>query len=161
MTEINKDILDAAISTYKLERMLDPDSDAIRLALNAGFIAVQQQTMSEIAQAAKELAAHLLIEEDPSHEGAAALEIFAYDLHQQIPRVGQNYVPDDDDIVEVFLSGEVTVYYNECPCCGQLWDNCTWSVTDKETGEEFFFDEEKTKNLRVRLISPGVDELVK
>lgn len=159
--DVLNDVLEAAIKTYELEKALDPDSDAIKTALNAGFIKVQQQTMEEIATAAEELAAHILSEEDPTHEGAAALQLFAHDIKGQIPKVGTSYVPDDDDIVEVFLSGEVTVYYNECPNCGQLQDISTWSVKDRATGEEYFFDEARTKNLRVRLIAPGgIDELI-
>lgn len=160
--EIDKDVLDAAIKTYELEKSLDPDADAIGIALAAGFIKIQQQTIEEIAVSAEELAEHILAEEVPSYEGASTLQIFARDLRDQIPNVGTKYLPDDDDIVEVTLSGEVTVYNNECHNCGQLQEICTWSVKDRATGEEYFFDEQRTQNLRVRLIAPGgIDELIK
>ena len=156
-----EDILNASLETYELEKYLDPDTDAMKLALEAGWIKVQQQTVDEIAKAAEELAEHILAEDEPSYEGASVLKIFAHDLREQIPKTGKSYEPMDDDIVEVFLSGEVTMYNNECPECGVLQDVVTWSVTDRATGEEYFFDESQTKDLRVRVISPGgIDEML-
>jgi hypothetical protein len=159
--KIDEDALEAAIETYKLEKMLDPDENALALALKAGFVVIQQRTIEQIADSMEELAAHILGEEIPSLEGAAVLEIFARDLREQIPRVDQQYKPVDDDIVQITLSGEVTVFENECADCGSKVDGTTWSILDRATCLEYFFDTRETTGLRVRVISPaGIDELL-
>lgn len=160
MQEIDIDLINAAMQTYELEKNLDPDVNALEAAIKSVYVKIQQQSIRETVMAARELAAHLRAEEIPSDEGAAILSIFADDLEEQIPRIESSYEPEDNDIVEVILSGEVTVFYNECPGCGQLQDVRTWSVKDRATGEEYFFDEERTKDLRVRVIAPGIDEML-
>lgn len=158
--EIDEDIVEAAIKTYHLEKMLDPDKDAVTAALAAGFIEIERRTTERIATAAEELAEHLRLEEDPSEEGAAALEIFAYEQREAIPNISRDYQPQDGDIVEVTLVGEVAVYEAECPECGANIEKTTWSVTDRATNSEYFFDPAETKGLRVRMVSPGVEDFI-
>lgn len=157
--KIDEDIIRAALDTYQLERAVDPDKEAIEAALEAGFFEIERRVIERIATAAEELAAHIMDEEEPSEEGAAALEIFAYELRETIPTVDKDYIPQDDDIVEVTLVGEVTVFAQECPECGAEVEKFTWSVLDNATGTQYFFDPKEMKdNLRVRLVSRGLED---
>lgn len=158
MAKIDEDIIKAMIQTYELEKALDPDAQALEAALEAGYVELERRVTERIATAAEELAEHILAEDEPSEEGSAALEIFAYELRQAIPFVDKAYEPQDDDIVEVTLTGEVTVYEAECPACGTDIEKKTWSVTDRATNAEYFFDPLDTDGLKVRLISPGVED---
>lgn len=161
MLKIDEDILSAAVETYKLEKSIEPDNDALSAALAAGFAVVERRTMERMVIAAEELAGHLEeVEEFPSYEAIATLKLFAHDIKAQLPNLSDRYDPKDEDIVEVILSGEVRVYQNECRDCGHMTEETTWSVMDRATNMEYFFDPLEAKDLRVRVISPGISDFL-
>jgi len=160
MVRTDEDIIKAAVETYRLEKLMDPDAKAIDAALAAGLSHHERSVISRIADQAEELAEHLKTEDDPPFEGIAVLEIFARDLRDQIPRQDR-YEPQDDDIVQVIITGTVTLYDEECPNCGHDQDKTIFSVTDRASGAEYFFDPHEAKSLKVRVISPaGIDEML-
>jgi len=153
---MDEDLLKAALETYELERMLEPDQHALSVAISAVLRKHEQTIIEQIASAAEAMAESLTAEEDPTFEGAGALKLFAEDLREGIPITGE-YDPQDGDIASITLTGEVEVYAHECPHCGgDNPDLDTFSIYDRNTQEEFYFD--KGAKYNIRLISRGIEE---
>jgi hypothetical protein len=160
MTEVDADIVKTALDSYTLEQSLEPTGDAIALALKAALISYELRVIERTAKWAEALAETIMDEEVPSVEGAVALKMFAVELRNSIPPQEENYMPQDDDIVEVTLIGEVTVYDQECPECGAESDVSQWSVMDRTTGNQYWFDPLTNDDIKVRLISTGVEDFL-
>jgi hypothetical protein len=160
MIDIDETIVKTALESYSLEKNLEPTADALASALKAALVAYELKTTERIAKWAEALAETIMDEEIPSIEGAAALKLFAVELRNSIPPAEDNYMPHDDDIVEVTVIGEVTVYDEECPDCGGESETSQWSVMDRTTGNQYWFDPLTNDDIRVRLISTGVEDFL-
>lgn len=160
MTDVDPDIIQTALDSYTLEMSLEPTPDAIAYALKAALIKYELRVIERTAKWAEALAETIMDEDIPSTEGAAALKMFAIELRNSIPPVEPNYMPQDDDIVEVTIIGEVTVYDNECTECGAESDVSQWAVMDRTTGNQYWFDPLTGDDIKVRLISTGIEDFL-
>jgi hypothetical protein len=160
MIDIDQDIIQTALDSYALELSFEPTPDAISLALTAALVKYELRITERLAKWAESLAETIMDEEIPSVEGAAALKMFAVELRNSIPPVEDNYMPQDDDIVEVSIIGEVTVYDQECPGCGSESAVSQWAVMDRTTGNQYWFDPLTNDDIRVRIISAGVEDFL-
>jgi hypothetical protein len=155
MNLVDEDLLRAANEVYELEQMIEPNPYSLEKAIMAVQARLEERVTERIALAAEALAGHMAKDDVPSDEAISALELFAEELRGGISLISEEYEPAENDIVEVLLVGEVGVYEEECPQCGAD-KKVTWSVTDRNSGEEFFFED--AEGLNVRLISRGVEE---
>jgi hypothetical protein len=155
LTDVDTDILSAALNTYELERAANPENNPLASAILAGLYKHEENVTRRIAAALRETARLIRDEEAPSEEGAAALEVFAMDLESCIP-FPDTYMPADDDIAEVSIIGEIKVYEHECPDCGAPSDSSSFSVQTSDN--EYFFDPMAGHGMRIRLITRGLED---
>lgn len=149
-------LVNKAIEVYDLERSIDPlNTESVRHAIKAVLHEFEQHVLERVIVGAEALAANIKEDVDPSDEGAAALELFAEELRHELPQLGNvPYNPEAGDLVELLLVGEVTVYDAGCPNCGE--DAMTnWSIRDRFTGLEIYFDPHEMEQAHVRVISKG------
>lgn len=150
MRNIDEDILKAAVETYDLEAAFGINTDALRMALSASLAAFENKVMQRVAEGLFALSERLQGDTEPSWEGVAALEIAAREILAELP-IQEEYVPETGDIVSIVLTGPVTVYEDDpCPNCGHESDKTTvWSILDRHSGQEFFFEIDDSVNARV------------
>ncbi len=160
VSEVDPDLLRTAVETYDLERHLDTVGElAVEKALEAVLHLYEKRVVERIARGAEALAESIREEDTPSSEGAASLDIFARELRNELPYLGEPYAPMNGDLVELTLVGEVTVYEDACPNCGNEGYDNKWSVRDRYSGLEYYLDEQETKNAHIRVISRGEPDL--
>jgi hypothetical protein len=151
----DEDLIKAAEEVYELEQMLEPNKYCLDKAIQAIAARLEERITERHAIAAEELAAIMAKDDSPSEEAITALELFAHELRGGISLAAEEYEPQEDDVVQVILTGEVSVYIDECSHCGG--DKTEhWSVTDRASGQEFFFED--AKNMTVRVISKGLED---
>jgi hypothetical protein len=149
---VDIDILRAVEQTYELEKKVSDGEfspqAAIR-ALAAGLAQHERSVINRVAAEADAFAAGL--HEDPDGtEMAHALMWFAHKLRDEIGPLDPNYVPNEDDVVEVTITGSVELWN---PDPGDPDDNLTWAVTDDQTGDTYFFRADPARNPRLRVLS--------
>lgn len=155
-SDADDSLVKKATEVYDLERSVDPlNTESVRHAIKAVLRDFEQRVYGRIIEGAEALAANIREDVDPSDEGAAALELFANELRHELPELGSvPYQPEAGDLIELLLIGEVTVYEDGCSNCGE--DAMTlWSVRDRFTGLEIYFDPHEMDQAHVRVISKG------
>ena len=155
VVEVDPTLLDKAVEVYDLERQLDPlNTENVRTAITAVLAQYEQQVLQRVIRGARALAENIRVDVDPSDEGAAALEIFAVELEDEVPKLNSQYDPENGDLIELSLVGEVTVYEDGCANCGE--ERVTlWSIRDLYTGLEVYFEPQEMGRAHVRVISKG------
>lgn len=155
MPTVNEDVLNRAIEVFDLEVSMRRNADALRTALRAALTAWEPEVALRYARAARAFSDELesQIEASDDKTGAlTALDVFSAKMEAEISHFSEPYAPSDGDIVEVHLTGPVSLYENKCTHCNE-YNDLQWSVTDRHTGQEFFFEPKHTPKVSVRVIS--------
>jgi hypothetical protein len=141
VTSVGIDLLRAAKETYRRELMLSDglSSEALEKAIAAAMDAHEKAVLSRVATEAESFAMGMEADEDQSTDYITALRWFADKLRTDFGIVAQPYVPNDDDVVEVTITGSVITWKDDCdnPECDH--SRYQWSVVDDATGDEYFF----------------------
>lgn len=151
MPSVPEHVMDAARESYNLAMSLEPvNEQALQTALSAALLAYRDHLLHEVFQ---HLDAHASwglkdIEEQPVIYGAAAYLQQALDAQEQ---PAPPYEPRSGDVVEIRLTGPVSVMDNQCPGCGYQ-EQGEFSVNCR--GLEYFFDpaEVKSTGLDIRVL---------
>lgn len=160
--EISPDLISCAEQVYDLERGLgDLDRAALRKAISAALVRQERLVTERICETLRALAsATAESEEDDDTAGAQAFGMrwAALQLQEKVRLAAdpvEGYAPQDDDIIEVLISGRVHVMAEICGSCGEP-SKPLFSVVDIATGAEYYFDPAEVKNrLRVRVLFRG------
>lgn len=154
------DLIRQAKETYALEIQLADglNSDALDKAISAALEAHERTVLQRIAQQAETFA--LAEEEDDNPDFAVALRWFAHKLRDDLgPQADGPYVPHENDVVEVTITGAVICWLEECENCdGEKPPEFAWSVLDDETGDEYFFRNHPRRLPRVRVLSRSEED---
>ena len=160
---VDEDLLKVALDTYSLETMVGDDvhEHALRKALSASLIRFEQRVQERIARAAFARANasqdRLDLSSDDVLTYSAALTEFGNSLMETIPSEADNYEPEDGDIVEISLVGEISLNGEDCPNCGHELSSFDWSVSDRYTGAEYWFNDVDFSKAKVRVIKKNED----
>ena len=162
-SELPADVLDAATATYELEKALagELNVDALSKAIEAGIRQYEARLTEKIANAAETYAREYQEGEETEIEGATLLW-FAEKLRGDLSPAQRHilYVPRNDDVVEVTVTGIVTTFVDECEGCGYQRGHAGWMVRDDHTGEEFGYQHEDIEHgLQIRLLHRASDPL--
>lgn len=157
------DVMDAAKQTYELEKSLagDLSVDALGRAIEAGIRQYEARVTERIAEAAETYADEFAEGDETTLEGAT-LHWFAEKLRGDLSPAQRHvkYVPQDDDVVEVTVTGVVTTFVDECEGCGYQRGTAGWMVRDDNTGEEYGYQHEDIDNgLQIRVLHKADDPL--
>lgn len=155
MPTVNDDILNRAIEIFDLEVSMRRNEHALRTALRAALTAWEPEVALRYARAARAFSDELESQIEASDDTTAALtalDAFAAKIEAEVSHFTDPYAPADGDVVEVHLTGPVTLYENKCTHCDE-YNDLQWSVTDNHTGQEFFFEPKHTPKVSVRVIS--------
>lgn len=160
--EISPDLIECAEQVYDLERNLgNLDQAALRKALSAALVMQERAVIERVCEVLRTLA-HATAESEEDDETAPAqafgMRWAAAQLQEKVrlaSDIPAPYKPQDDDIIEVLISGRVHVTEEICTHCGE-GAKPLFSVVDSATGAEYYFDPaEVTNRLRVRVLFRG------
>lgn len=156
---IDEDLVNAALSAYEVSKAVEPDADALRVAISAALAKHEQRVQARIARAANAYAQALqertgADEDDP---GPQAMREFAGSLMMELPGDDYVYEPEQGDVVEVSLVGELQLETDTCPNCGHEHGSLMWGVTDRYTNNQFWFEDVEFSKARVRVVMRGSD----
>ena len=165
-TVVPADVLIAARETYELTKdVLQEDHEtALCSALAAGIRKYEQRILERVAVQVETYAREMVAEadEDPEDDGvpefALALGWAADKIRQEMDLdPSGEYEPEDEDVVEVTIVGEVTVGgFAITPGKGTMQG---WVVQDDFTGLEFAFPFGEGLMPRVRVISRAKERI--
>lgn len=156
---VDEDIVNAALETYAVENLLEPNSDAIRTALKAALAKFEQRVQERIARAVFAYSEALQSRtgatvDDP---GPQALQEFAGSLLMEIPGDDYVYEPEAGDVIEIALVGELSLEEDVCSNCGFDHGSKEWGIFDRHTGNQYFFSDRDFSSARVRVVMRGTD----
>ena len=149
---VSPELLRAARETYHLEFQFRDglSGHALEAALSAALVAHEKAVLARVAAEAEAYA--MSLEEDMPYE-ATGIKYFAHKLRDDIGEPDRDYEPQDDDVVEVTITGSVVRYATDtCDSCGHS-DNHEWGVMDDVTGDEYMFRSTGPKRPRVRVLT--------
>lgn len=155
MYQVDEDIIKAAKETYDLETMLGLNEDALEKALSSALSAYEPKISARIIAGIRAYADEMK-NEGAEPEEFAPLYAVALELEYALPAKVPDYSPVDGDIVTVALTGEFRIYEEECSS-GHAHE--TYSVSDRNTGQEFFFEKRDLPKLDIKMISRDGFEL--
>lgn len=149
---VPQDVLRAAMQTYELEAKFADGEFSPQAVIRSVAAALAQYERSIIHRLAAKADAHAAdLHQDPAFEDIAhALMWFADKLREEIGPQDPNYVPSEDDLVEIIFTGSVEIWE---PDKGDPEDNFTWAVTDDKTGDTYFFRNDPARMPRTRVLS--------
>lgn len=158
-TVIDEDILQAAVDAYNVQKIVEPDKDAVRTALAASLAKFERRVQERIGRGAFAYAEALqertgADEDDP---GPQAVREFASSLMMELPGDDYTYEPEEGDVVEISLVGELQLQSDECPNCHHELGTMEWGLTDRYTGNQYWFEDMDFSKARVRVVMRGVD----
>lgn len=146
------EILRAAQETYGLELAVNDglSTDALGKAIESGLLAHERGVLHRVAAEAESFAMGMEASDDGENpDFAVALRWFAYKIREGAGVQPGPYMPVDDDVVEVTVTGLVSRGDETCPHVGCMHHRSEWSVTDDLTGEEYFFATDRAPRVRV------------
>jgi hypothetical protein len=153
------DILGVARQTYELEVSMDsgPHLGALDKAITAGMLVYERQIVGRIISILEATQAEMDTEGDM--DGAAGVEQILIQVRGLVSQQNASeYLPHQDDLVEIVLCGRVHIAEDRCQHCGHT-DGALWSLYDYRTGAEYYFDQaEVHNNLNVRVVSRAEEE---
>lgn len=158
--KVAADVIAHAVEVYGLEQSLGGlDTEALSKAISAALIAHERQVTERNANILRALAdATEETEEDDADGQAFGLRWGAVKLLEDIPLISEgspSYTPQEDDIIEIVLTGRVNISEEACEHCGHE-SQSIWSITDYRTGATYFFDKAEIKGkLNVRVLFDG------
>lgn len=156
---VDEDIVKAAIDAYEVQKLVEPDSDGIKTALRAALTKYEQRVQERIARAVLAYSEALqnrtgALKDDP---GPQALEEFAGSLLMEIPGDDYVYEPEAGDVIEIALVGQLQLEEDVCSNCGFDHGSKEWGLTDRHTGNQYWFSDRDFTNARVRVVMRGTD----
>lgn len=153
MYQVDEDIIKAAKETYDLETMLGLNEDALEKALSSALSAYEPKISARIIAGIRAYADEMK-NEGAEPEEFAPLYAVALELEYALPAKVPDYSPVDGDIVTVALTGEFRVYEDDCSEKHE-----SYSVQDRNTGQEYYFEKRDIPKLDIRIISRDGFEL--
>lgn len=148
-------VMRAAMEAARLEASVDAPIDRVLAsAVQAALRAAESHLIDRVAQAAEEYAAELPQDGDENTPAQQmALRWFAQKLLDDMPAASEpdSYDPQDGDLVQVVITGEVCAEEKPCRACNGCAD-VTWTVIT-ESGDEYTFDLRERDNLDVYRIT--------
>lgn len=143
------DLLRAARETYDLELLLCDGLavDALDKAIAAALDTHERAVLLRMALRAEQFAVDMEAEQDPDNpDFAVALKWWASKIRSEFVGPAEVYRPQDDDVVEVMITGSVMQWMDDPGLSPGDYD---WSVLDDKTGREYFFETRRAPRVRV------------
>lgn len=154
------DILSTAVETYQLEVTLGNmlNADALQKAIESALLAYEGQVIKKILAIMESTETELNDEDSDTEAIGVAYTINR--IRELVPMASDHteYVPNQDDVVEIVLCGRVHISEDKCDHCGHQ-SGQLWSLYDYRTGAEYYFDQAEIRdNLTVRVVQRAEEE---